>query len=232
MAFCEWCTKEIPHHKKSNLFCDLKCYREWNSSFKPRLTCEICGCTYTRSEERSKISSCCSKECRAQKAGRHAKLVHQGKNDVEWICLNCEKKFSLPKGRSKDRKYCCKICQLEHWKRTKQYISCKLCGKQKEIKPYQHSTARYCSRTCKNEDLKNRKGIEHPSYIDGRKTYRKTALEMFKYTCKSCGKVDRRLHVHHIDGNNKNNDPSNWMILCPLCHKRVHMKKIPLPQDL
>ena len=232
MAICEWCKNEIPKEKKSNMFCDLKCYREWNASFKPKLVCEICQKVYSRSLQRSKISTCCSKECRAQKAGKFAKIAHLGKSDVELVCLNCDKHFVLPQCKTKTRKYCCKACQLDHWKRSKQYINCIVCGIRKEIKPYQTATAKYCSQKCKAEDLKNKTGILHPSYKHGFRTYRKRALEYYNYTCKSCGLVDRRLHVHHLDGNNKNNIPTNWMILCPLCHRRVHLGKIPLPQDL
>lgn len=229
MAICEWCSQEIPKDKKSNLFCNMKCYREWNASFRPKLTCEICKKIYTKSEEIAKISTTCSKECRAIKAGKAAAKIHKGKNDVQWICLNCNIKFNLPAGRSKNRKYCTKKCQLDHKKRTKQKIFCKLCGKEKKIKPYQILTAKYCSKECKDRDLKGKCGVEHPAYKHGFKTYRKRALECFKYTCKCCGKIDRRLHVHHIDGNNKNNVPENWMVLCPKCHRQIHLKKISLP---
>ena len=214
------------------MFCDIKCYREWNASFRPKIICEICNKVYTRSLQRSKISTCCSKKCRAQKAGQAATIVHQGKNDIKMQCLNCGIHFILPKGKTKDRKYCSKYCQLDHWKKCKQFIKCIQCGKEKEIKPYQSSTAKYCSRICKDEYAKNKVGVLSPSYKHGFRTYRKRALEHFKYTCKSCGLIDRRLHVHHIDGNNKNNSPSNWIILCPLCHRRVHLGKIPLPLDL
>lgn len=214
MALCEWCNEMIDPRKGSNLFCNMKCYREWNASFRPKLVCEICKNVYTQPEERAKISTTCSKHCRAIKAGQAARLVHLGKNDVNLICLNCEKDFLLPYGKSKGRKYCCKVCQIEHKKRTKQKISCKLCGKEKFVKPYELKTAKYCSRNCKDEDQRNLTGDKNPNYIDGRKIYRREALKLFNYQCKSCKKIDRRLHVHHIDGNNKNNDPTNWMVLC------------------
>jgi len=29
-------------------------------------------------------------------------------------------------------------------------------------------------------------------------------------------------HVHHIDGNKYNNDFSNLILLCPVCHSKIH----------
>lgn len=232
MALCEWCEKEIPKEKSVNLFCDLKCYHEWNASFKTKLECEICKKTYFLPSERAKISNCCSKSCRAQKAGQYAKAAHLGKGDITLKCDNCLIEFVTKKNKRIGKKvYCCKKCQHEHYEKSKVYINCKFCGNKKQIKPYQLSTAKYCSQDCKAKDLIGRCGKDHPSYKHGFRTYRKDALNHYKYTCKSCGKIDRRLHVHHIDGNNKNNIPSNWMILCPLCHRRIHLGKLPLPQD-
>jgi len=39
-------------------------------------------------------------------------------------------------------------------------------------------------------------------------------------------KIPKIAHVHHIDGNNKNNDPSNLVLLCSSCHKKVHSENI------
>jgi len=39
--------------------------------------------------------------------------------------------------------------------------------------------------------------------------------------CEQCGN-GQRLHVHHLDENPQNNDPSNLKTLCATCHKRWH----------
>lgn len=47
-------------------------------------------------------------------------------------------------------------------------------------------------------------------------------IERFKkLTCERCG-GNRRLVVHHVDGNWKNNEPSNFQTLCTRCHTREH----------
>ncbi len=46
--------------------------------------------------------------------------------------------------------------------------------------------------------------------------------------CQICGKDvsknSRSGHVHHIDGNKKNSDQDNLILLCRSCHSRVHTK--------
>lgn len=46
------------------------------------------------------------------------------------------------------------------------------------------------------------------------------------YECEEChikdwNNKEIRLHVHHIDGNPRNNDRSNLQILCPNCHSQT-----------
>jgi hypothetical protein len=46
-----------------------------------------------------------------------------------------------------------------------------------------------------------------------------------KDRCERCGNLagsTRRLDLHHIDGNYKNNDASNLMTFCVRCHTRWH----------
>lgn len=55
---------------------------------------------------------------------------------------------------------------------------------------------------------------------------RKIALAHYPNACAAqCGIDDARvLHVHHIDGNHKNHDIDNLMLLCPTCHEHVTKK--------
>ena len=36
------------------------------------------------------------------------------------------------------------------------------------------------------------------------------------------GKYSGAPHIHHLDGNHKNNDPNNLILVCPSCHKTFH----------
>jgi hypothetical protein len=47
------------------------------------------------------------------------------------------------------------------------------------------------------------------------------------HRCRSCGVnvyCSKLGHVHHIDGNKQNCDPSNLMLLCATCHNAVHSR--------
>lgn len=48
--------------------------------------------------------------------------------------------------------------------------------------------------------------------------------EQAGHTCQQCGKrpKPRALDVHHRDGNRRNNEPSNLIVLCRSCHNRAH----------
>ncbi len=47
---------------------------------------------------------------------------------------------------------------------------------------------------------------------------------MQKYSaCQRCGlREPEILHVHHLDGNRKNNRDENLIVLCPNCHMKAH----------
>ncbi|GAC1425226.1 MAG: hypothetical protein NVSMB62_22330 [Acidobacteriaceae bacterium] len=57
-----------------------------------------------------------------------------------------------------------------------------------------------------------------------RVNYRKLPFQHYKQSgqvvCAHCGfGIHDVLEVAHVDGNRWNNDVSNWVILCPTCHK-------------
>ena len=49
------------------------------------------------------------------------------------------------------------------------------------------------------------------------------ALKRDGNRCQSCGD-SKKLIIHHIDCNIKNNSPSNLITLCDQCHKHLHSK--------
>lgn len=41
-------------------------------------------------------------------------------------------------------------------------------------------------------------------------------------TCCVCNVSGRRVHIHHIDEDRSNNDPSNLAVVCTYCHEDIH----------
>lgn len=42
------------------------------------------------------------------------------------------------------------------------------------------------------------------------------------YVCESCLRKDRKIEIHHIDHNALNNNISNLIWLCDICHYEIH----------
>lgn len=76
----------------------------------------------------------------------------------------------------------------------------------------------YCSKECGNRH-KNEFVINTINSCD----YRRNAFLIYPHKCAICGwgEDERILEVHHIDEDRNNNDISNLIILCPICHKKL-----------
>lgn len=65
---------------------------------------------------------------------------------------------------------------------------------------------------------------EHPRYKGI--AYRNKVLAVKKKQCEKCGKKKfkflRHLHIHHRDGNRKNQNIKNLRVLCSTCHLKMH----------
>lgn len=70
---------------------------------------------------------------------------------------------------------------------------------------------KYCSLSCANTK-------DRPSHWE---TYHWRARKHRKPSCEACG-LTERLHVHHVDGNHENSDPTNYQTLCVYCHGFLH----------
>lgn len=155
-------------------------------------------------------------------------------------CLYCGKEI-LPKETDKDiskvkvKKFCNSSCAASY--NNKKYPKrgpvstkkCINCGK--EIKKGQ-----FCSRHC-IWDYKHKNFIQ--DWKDGKENgttgkcgkncisdhIRKYLFEKYNSKCCKCGWGEINptngnipLHIHHIDGNSKNNKEDNLELLCPNCH--------------
>ena len=109
---------------------------------------------------------------------------------------------------------------------------CKFCGKLIQIEEGKSaSTARdkkFCNHSCAASF--NNIGVAHNPKKPVRKKRipkigRKFLINKYGEKCMKCGWEERNIisnavpiQLHHIDGNDKNNEESNLILLCPNCH--------------
>ena len=75
----------------------------------------------------------------------------------------------------------------------------------------------YCSIQCAQKTREKER-------CEGVRLSRIKAHRAIKSRCEACGvpREEKRLVVHHKDGDPKNNTASNWMTLCDSCHRHAH----------
>lgn len=99
---------------------------------------------------------------------------------------------------------------------------CETCGIRMERKRYGKRLEdrgvfmrrRHCSMSCANTR-------QEPTSRD---TLHWRARKHKAQSCAECATTDR-LHVHHIDRNPANNDPTNLLTLCASCHLKLHWRE-------
>lgn len=80
-----------------------------------------------------------------------------------------------------------------------------------------------------------RGGVSEFEYCSDWKALARSIRQRDKYTCQDCGECRKNwgiaLHVHHIDWDKQNNDRSNLVSLCTVCHRVRHGgKRLPKTQ--
>ena len=72
-----------------------------------------------------------------------------------------------------------------------------------------------------------------PYTTDWTETLKKSIRERDKYICQLCGKtqieeieiIERKLAIHHIDYDKKNNNPNNLITVCNSCHSKTNFER-------
>jgi hypothetical protein len=91
----------------------------------------------------------------------------------------------------------------------------------------------------KGKEFTQIKGNKNPSWQGGKSfepyglefnnKLREQIRERDQYRCQQCfrhqNELNRKLHVHHIDFNKRNNNPENLISLCTNCHSQTQFKR-------
>ena len=78
----------------------------------------------------------------------------------------------------------------------------------------------------KNPMYKDGSSIKYPIEFD--KELRRKVRQRDKYICQQCFKKgkNRRLSIHHIDGDKNNSNIDNLVSLCQSCHQKIHVNML------
>ena len=144
---------------------------------------------------------------------------------VKLKCSTCNKEFerelkfyntNLKRGH---KIYCSKNCQMQQQKSGK-IEHCAFCNREVYVTPKRKDRSKsgliFCSHSC-NASYFN--PITRTKQDSG--GYRIRAFKEYEHKCAICGwcEDERVLEVHLIDEDRTNNDITNLMILCPICHR-------------
>jgi hypothetical protein len=108
------------------------------------------------------------------------------------------------------------------WKKRKYEVVekiCPVCNKKFETQLGERKEKTTCSHSCSNTYF--RTGKNNGNWSDD--SYRSTCFLYHKKECLICGE-DKIVEVHHMDENNKNNNPENLVPLCPTHHQYWHSR--------
>ena len=159
---------------------------------------------------------------------------------VEKQCEQCGKYFLVRKSWSNTQRYCSVSCKANASKKSV-LVRCSYCGSMFEKLPSKLSSSRsglyFCCR--EHKDLAQRLDFgckeimpSHYGTGNGEDRYRRDAFNKYEHKCAICGwdKDERILEVHHIDEDRSNNDLTNLIILCPICHRYLTLHIYTLEQ--
>ena len=202
---CELCNKEYITNYKTQKFCSKKCMYKNNSKlFKNRI------CYW-------------KKEISLAKKGI-PNFKTRGNNNPMKKLENRQKLSNMKKGKSWEEWYGVEMSiklKIKKIKKLKGKSMIERFGEEKAIKIIQKRVLKMTGD--KSHFWKG--GISFEKYPYEFKQIKKLIRKRDNYTCQICrleqNKFKRKLDVHHIDGNKKNNTFENLISLCLPCHMKL-----------
>lgn len=188
-------------------------------------SCQFCGTEFNIWKGYVDAARYCSQKCRVA-SGQYVNRISR----VTKTCQACGEEYSVQNYRSEESKYCSRKCQ-NHKQYETRVIICKGCGREFYVSPSRKGK-KFCSIECRSlrkkseseyrKDTRKWKSL-HYGEMSGA-NLRRYLKRKFIFECQSCGYCDFEfaIDVHHIDKSPDNNQLDNLLLLCALCHRKIH----------
>lgn len=157
--------------------------------------------------------------------GGHRHVLPPTANEGSWeekVCLHCQRPFYVRKCYAKrgQGRFCSTACGTTYRNINDNPT------KKAEVRA--KISANHANVSGDKNPMYGRRGERAPSWVDGRNSisgriWRKIALMNKPAVCELCGTTEtqHKIHVHHKDGDTKNNILNNLLVVCVGCHNNV-----------
>lgn len=249
---CNFCGKDFIVHnyrKDTAKFCSRSCLAKWKNPPKwKKVTCKFCNKEFFIKPSMPNIF--CSKRCYYTYKATGA-YKNTWRKTKEKICLNCGQSFIAISPINIDRaKFCSNKCSISYlnrtqtpWHKGKKGIHF---APQTEFKGGKEHPFYGKSRSDETKEKISEKAKErykdkskHPGWRGGLSfepyeqefdnNLKEKIRKMDNYICQKCGRTQeqlkRKLYIHHIDYNKKNNNMMNLISLCIKCHGETNFTR-------
>lgn len=236
---CKNCGKDVykmPSEVRSkNIFCNRKCWSEYQAQFRRTESCDFCGEKFTKRQSNfnGKYKFCC-RECKDewQKEGLQGdKGNFYGKKHSDESIAKLKNTLKNVRLSGQDNPKYCKVP-----------VKCEECGTIVLKIPYliARSKHQYCSEKCRYKGHSQIVcGKSNPNYnpnltledrnkrmkVLGYVHFKNTVLKRDDFKCVICNSkenvVVHHLNAYHWDKKNRLN-PDNAVVLCKKCHLTFH----------
>lgn len=218
---CEFCGKENKTKFQNGRFCDMKCKNTFvckeNTGRKNKLKCVECGLEVEKGwtyKKRNFVCKSCIEKKRREEYEENPKKCKKCGNNIS---------YKMRKGT-----FCSRSCAngRKHTEDSKKNISKGVSNWAKNNKEKKKEQSKKLIGKKHTEETKKRISSKLQIYpTDLLKLKRKLVTNETK--CELCNESGIKangksfIEIHHIDGNNKNNNDNNLQFLCPNCHSKT-----------